>query len=141
MGERDTNYFSIVLDYLLGASTLGGSRTLGERPRTGKGRQVITVITAREQFVNDYTLVVDNTREAFEEVMGYAHEAESMTALSDRLREEFEDYIEQVATREDLEDREVGGLLIRQLLLAQGSSVWDDIARHYLDKVAEEVNA
>lgn len=132
------NLYAIVLDYLLGASTLGGSRTLGERPSTGKGRQVIT---AREQFVNDYTLVVDNTREAFDEVMGYAHEAESMTALSDRLREEFEDYIEQVATREDLEDREVGGLLIRQLLVNQGSGVWDDIARHYLDKVAEEVSA
>lgn len=97
--------------------------------------------TVEEQFASDYTLVVDNTREAFEEVMGYAQEAESMTALSDRLREEFEGYIEQVATREEEEGREVGALLIRQLLQNQGVSVWDTIARHYLDKVAEEVSA
>lgn len=135
------NLPSIVLDYLLGASTLGGSRTLGDRPRTGKGKQVITVITAREQFVNDYTLVVDNTREEFEKVMEFAREAGHFIALSDTLREEFENYIEAVATREDLAGRELGALLIRQLLLAQGSSVWDDIARHYLVKVAEEVNA
>lgn len=97
--------------------------------------------TVEEQFASDYTLVVDNTREAFEEVMGYAHEAESMPALSDKLREEFEGYIEQVATREEEEGREVGALLIRQLLQNQGVSVWDTIARHYLAKVAEEVSA
>lgn len=97
--------------------------------------------TAREQFVSDYTLVVDNDYEAFTEVMGYAHEAESMTALSDRLREEFEGYIEQVATREEEAERELGALLIRQFLHNQGVSVWDDIARHYLAKVAEEVSA
>lgn len=97
--------------------------------------------TVREQFIEDYTLVVDNTREAFEKVMGYAHEAEHFIALSDKLREEFEGYIEQVATREEEAGREAGALLIRQLLQNQGVSVWDTIARHYLDKVAEEVSA
>lgn len=97
--------------------------------------------TAGEQFIDDYTLVIDNDYQAYVEVMGYAHEAESMTALSDKLREEFEGYIEQVATREEEEGREVRALLIRQLLQNQGVSVWDSIARHYLAKVAEEVNA
>lgn len=99
------------------------------------------MITAREQFVDDYTLVVDNTREEFEKVMGFAHEAENFIALSDTLKEEFEDYIEALATREDLAGRELGALLIRQMLLNLGSDVWDDIARHYLAKVAEEVSA
>ena len=99
------------------------------------------MITAREQFVNDYTLVVDNTREEFEKVMEFAREAGHFIALSDTLREEFEDYIEALATREDLAGRELGALLIRQLLVNQGSGVWDDIARHYLAKVAEEVSA
>lgn len=94
--------------------------------------------TAREQFVNNYTLVVDNDREGFEEVMEYAREAESVSALSDRLREEFEDYIDAVATREDLAGRELGAMLIRELIQGQGSDVWDDIARHYLVKVQEE---
>lgn len=95
-------------------------------------------ITAKDQFIEDYILVMDNTREGFEEVMTYAREAESFITLSDTLREEFEDYIEAVATREDLAGRELGGLLIRQLLANQGSSVWDEIARHYLAKVQEE---
>ena len=97
--------------------------------------------TWREQFVEDYTLVPDNTREAYEKVMGYARDADNFITLSDVLREEWEDYIEAVATREDLAGREVGALLIRQFLANPGSAPFDDIARHYLAKVSEEVTA
>lgn len=97
--------------------------------------------TWREQFVEDYTLVTDNTREAYEKVMGYARDADNFITLSDVLREEWEDYIEAVATREDLAGREVGALMIRQMLLGTGSAPFDDIARHYLSEVSEEVTA
>ena len=95
------------------------------------------MITAREQFVDDYTLVVDNTREAYEEVMELAHNSDRFTPLSDTLREQFEDYIAEVADREEKAGREVGALLIRQMLLNLGADVWGDIARHYLIKVEE----
>lgn len=97
--------------------------------------------TWREQFVEDYTLVTDNTHKAYEKVMGIVRESHSLVSLSDTLREEWEDYIEAVATREDLAGREVGALLIRQFLANPGSAPFDDIARHYLAKVSEGVSA
>lgn len=94
--------------------------------------------TAREQFVNSYTLVMDNDREGFEQVMESARKAESVSALSDTLREEWDDYIEALATHEDLVGRKLAASLVREIYLGWGSDVWDDIARHYLAKVEEE---
>ena len=97
--------------------------------------------TAREQFVNDYTLVMDDDRHGFKQVMTWSYEAGSVAALSDTLREEFEDYVAGLVQREESAGRETGALLVSQLLQGWGSDVFDDIARHYLDKVAEGVSA
>ena len=97
-----------------------------------------TTPTAREQFFNDYTLVVDNEREQFEDILGRENtRAGNVSGLSDELREEFETYISQVADRESEAGREVGSMLIREMLIGFGSAVFDDIARHYIEKLEE----
>ena len=91
-------------------------------------------IAASKQFVEDYTLVIDNDRESYYDIIDSAeYKAKNMSALSDRLRDEFEDYISQVAEREREQGQEVGALLISQLLLNWGASTFDKIARHYLE--------
>lgn len=95
-----------------------------------------TIPTAREQFFNDYTLVVDNEQEQFEDILGRKNtRAGNVSGLSDELREEFETYISQVADRESEAGRELGSMLIREMLIGFGSAVFDDIARHYIEKV------
>lgn len=91
--------------------------------------------TAREQFVADYLLVVDNDRDAYSEIMELVatHEGK-VSAISDQLREEFEEYISQAAEREREAGRQVGGDLIAQLLIGFGSDVFDDIARYFVDQ-------
>jgi hypothetical protein len=97
-----------------------------------------TTPTAREQFFNDYTLVVDNEREQFENILGRENtRAGSVSGLSDELREEFETYISQVADRESEAGHEIGSMLIREMLVGFGSAVFDDIARHYIEKLEE----
>ena len=97
-----------------------------------------TTPTAREQFFNDYTLVIDNEQEQFEDILGRkSTRAGSVSGLSDELREEFETYISQVADRESEAGREVGSMLIREMLIGFGSAVFDDIARHYIEKLEE----
>jgi hypothetical protein len=94
--------------------------------------------TAREQFVTDYCLVVDNEKEKFEDILGRENtRAGSVSGLSDELREEFETYISQVAERESEAGRKIGALLISQMLIGFGSAVFDDIARHYITLTKE----
>jgi hypothetical protein len=50
--------------------------------------------TAREQFVTDYCLVVDNDEESYRNIIGrQTAKAGNVSGLSDDLRSEFETYI------------------------------------------------
>jgi hypothetical protein len=91
--------------------------------------------TAQEKFVRDYLLILDNDREAHSELMEVVrkHEGE-VFVISSELREAFEGYISQVAEREREDGRQVGGDLIAQLLAGFGSEVFEDIARHFVEK-------
>jgi len=90
---------------------------------------------AREQFVSDYLLVVDNDRNAYSEIMELVAKHEGkVSAISDQLREEFEEYISQVAEREREAGRQVGGDLIAQMLFGWGDSTFDKIARHFVEQ-------
>jgi chorismate synthase len=93
---------------------------------------------AKDQFVHDYTIVIDNDftawRESMEIVTNYSA---SVPAISEQLREQFEAYISEVADREDELGNEIGALLIKQMLLGWGSDAFDAIARHYIEKDAE----
>ena len=92
---------------------------------------------AIDQFVEDYTLVIDNNYESYSETMEMTKEYETVSALSDQMRDEFESYISGVVERESELGHETGALLISQLLMNWGSSALDRIARHYLEKAGE----
>jgi hypothetical protein len=92
---------------------------------------------AVDQFVEDYTLVTDNEFEAYSETMELTKEHETVSALSDQMRDEFESYIAGVVERERELGHEIGALLISQMLMNWGSDAFDRIARHYLEKAAE----
>ena len=98
---------------------------------------------ATHQFAEDYILVTENTAEAYREIMDMPElQAGNMSGLSDRLREEFESYIDEVTTRENELGNETGALLIAQLLNGWGTGTFDQIAKHYLAlKTEQEVTA
>ena len=97
-----------------------------------------TITTARDQFVHDFTIVTDNTQEAYTEaldiVKGFG--TGNKYDIADSLREQFEDYIQQVADREAELGNSTGALLISQLLIGWNSA-FEDIAQHYIDIVKE----
>jgi len=89
--------------------------------------------TGREQFIEDYTLVIDNDQDSYNEVMEMPELlAGNMSGLSDKLRERFEEYIGQVVEREKENGQEAGALLISQMLMNWGAGTFDKIAKHYI---------
>lgn len=93
---------------------------------------------AKEQFVSDYTLVIDNDFTAWSEVMDIVRSKDrNLVVVSEGLREQFEQYVGEVADREEQLGNQVGALLIQQLLLNWGSDAFDAIARHYIGKDEE----
>lgn len=95
--------------------------------------------TASHQFAEDYILVTENDFDTYTAIMDTDEiKAENVSGLSDRLRNEFEEYISQVVTREKEAGREEGADLIAQLLIGWGASTFDIIARHYLTLKTEQ---
>lgn len=99
-----------------------------------------TAPTAREQFVSDFTLVVDNDREAYFETVDLVRaKKESVPVISDTMREAYE---EQIAKALDVlrQSGEIEGVtidLMSQMLNGWGNDEFDDIARHYITKDGE----
>ena len=91
--------------------------------------------TAIEQFINDYTIVIDNDREAFTEVMDIVREESekdfSTGYVALRLQNQFEALIADVAFATEQTYGEASGLLIRQMLSGWGTDTWYKIASHY----------
>jgi hypothetical protein len=96
------------------------------------------LMNAKDQFVHDYTLVIDNDFTAWREVMDIVRGSNrDLVTVSETLREQFEQYVGEVADREEQEGNQVGALLIQQMLLNWGSEAFDSIARHYIGKDEE----
>ena len=88
--------------------------------------------TAREQFVNDYTMVMDNNFMAYRLAMQMVDEKEkNISQISDTLREQYENAISRVIERERKINESTADLLA-ELLLGWGSAPFDDIAKHYI---------
>ena len=103
-----------------------------------KGLQMPELALATDQFVHDYTLVIDNDFTAWREVMDIVRGSNrDLVTVSEKLREEFEQYIGEVSERESELGNEVGSMLIRQMLFGWGSASFDAIARHYIGKDEE----
>ena len=98
-----------------------------------------TAPTAREQFVQDYTLITDNDRTAYRamQVLLSQQGAHNVPWLSELLREKFENSISEVVERERKRGNETTADLIGQMLIGYGSAPFDDIARHYIDSDLE----
>jgi hypothetical protein len=94
-----------------------------------------TAPTAREQFVNDYTLITDNDRTAYEAMQALMNQngGHNVSWLSEYLREAFENRISEVIERERRRGNGYTADLIGQMLIGYGSAPFDDIARHYID--------
>ena len=94
-----------------------------------------TAPTAREQFAQDYTLITDNDRTAYEAIQALMNQegAHSVPWLSEYLREAFENRISEVVERERRRGNETTADFIAQMLIGYGSDTFDDIARHYID--------
>lgn len=93
--------------------------------------------TAREQFVSDYLLVMDNNFMAYRLAMQMVEENDkSISKISDTLREQYENAISRVIERERKENETTADLLA-ELLLGWGSAPFDDIARHYVQLKTE----
>lgn len=90
--------------------------------------------TAREQFVSDFTLVVDNNYEAYTDTMNSL--TESVATNSDQIRAGYEEEISKAldVLRQSKKVQEVTIDLISQLMLGWGADEFDDIARHYMEK-------
>jgi hypothetical protein len=95
--------------------------------------------TARGQFVEDYTLITDNNRTAYEAIQALMNQqgAHNVSWLSDNLKEAFENRIGEVVERERKRGNEYTAELISQMLIGWGSSTFDHIARHYIDSDLE----
>ena len=96
--------------------------------------------TAREQFVEDFTLVVDNNYEAYTDTMNSL--TPSLVDNAERIKEGYELAISHAldVLRQNKNVQEVTIDIMSQMLLNWGTDVFDDIARHYMDK-DEEVTA
>lgn len=89
--------------------------------------------TASEQFVQDYLMVMDNDRDAYNGLIHTGKNCADVIEFSQVLRTEWDEFVDQVA---NLADREWGNtspasLLIRQILGGWGDSEWFAIAKHY----------
>lgn len=92
-------------------------------------------MTYAEQFANDWLLVAENDYDTYCSLL--AGEGETMSEISDNLREEWEQLAEQVSELVEENISPIAGMFISQMLQGQGSRPFDIIARRVLEMKAE----
>jgi hypothetical protein len=98
-------------------------------------------MNAAEQFANDYLLVIENDREAWDDALQSAREHDhNVVALSDDIRKQWETLVDDIALMVNDKNGEVAGLIIRQTLQGWGSTPFDLIARHIITTSEEILN-
>jgi hypothetical protein len=85
-----------------------------------------TTPTAREQFVSDYLLVVENDAEMWQALRDWSEQESSLYDLAERIRDEWENAIDDATA--SFADSAVA-LLIRQMANGWGIDPFVDIAR------------
>jgi hypothetical protein len=84
-----------------------------------------------EQFASDWLLVAENDFNTYRELLEI--DGDSVPAISDQLREEWENLAEQVVELVEENISPIAGLFIAQLLQGQGSTPFDIIARRVIE--------
>ena len=87
-------------------------------------------------FADNWLLVAENDYATYSELMSEA-EGKSMPELSDTLRGEYEQLVEQVFELVEEKISPIASMFIAQLLQGQGSLPFDIIARRVLEMKAE----
>lgn len=87
--------------------------------------------TAKEQFVQDYLLVMENDADGYRDLISTAHESVDMNEFVHFLRQEWDEYVDQVARLAELEwgSDAPATLLIRQIMGGWGDSEFYEIAK------------
>lgn len=97
---------------------------------------------AQQQFIDDYTMVMDNDFRGYSEIMeqakAYSGFADNRQLLADYLQNWFENAMAEAADKVEKTDPTTA-LLIKQMMFNWGVDVWEEIAEHYLDKYEEAV--
>ena len=119
------------------------SSVLRQRNQIEKDEKMQTTTpTAREQFVEDYLLVIENDYEAWTTLKDYAAEAKAKAAaeeknllatyyLASRLKDEWENAAAAASVMIE-ENSEVMSLMIKQMLIGYGIDPFYDIAQRVM---------
>lgn len=96
-----------------------------------------------DQFVEDFTLVVDNDQEMFEWIMNSTNTInKNVAGLSEELKFEFETRIDFIIQSLNgggkYNSGKLTALLISQMLMNLGSETYDTLARHYIEIKTEQ---
>jgi hypothetical protein len=92
---------------------------------------------ARDQFVNDFLLVVENDQNKYNEYKALVRD-EGLVRAGERIQNDFEGWIDSLATIELMGKNEVGSLLLRQLLSNWGFDAFYSIAERFEEAVEED---
>lgn len=84
-----------------------------------------------EQFANDWLLVAENDYDTYRSLL--EQEGEEVATISDNLRKEWEQLVEQVVELVEEKISDTASLFIAQMLQGQGSTPFDIIARRVLE--------
>ena len=87
-------------------------------------------ITAREQFVQDFLLVSENDPDIYFDYSRLVR-FEGVLGASEAMKEQFEEFVSNLADQENERGNEYGSLLLRQLLLGWGSDCFYQIAKRF----------
>lgn len=87
---------------------------------------------AQDQFVEDFLLVAQNDADTYREMRDLA-ETDLITA-GEKIQEQFENWVRELAETEGERGNEFGALLISQLLLGWGSDSFYRIAKAFKEE-------
>lgn len=94
---------------------------------------------AREQFVRDFLMVAENNQEMYYKLKGIVDE-NGVLGGAEKIQEDFEGWIDSLATTELTSKNESGWLLLRQLLIGWGADSFYQIAKRF-EEINEEESA
>lgn len=89
-----------------------------------------TQTQAQSQFVEDFLLVSENDYETYKNYTELVRK-EGILKTSEKIQEQFENWISQLADEEEEKQNAYGALLLRQLLIGWGSDSFYKIAKRF----------
>ena len=98
--------------------------------------------TAGELFVRDYLLVVENDREAWDDLIQMTRVFQGrVSSISDIIKHDYESMVTDVISQVEENIPESAANLLKQLLLGWGMSEFDAIAKYAIEMDREVANA